>query len=108
MGTIARVRWQAKDGSSTIAKYVAELSFFLLDDAISGKITETNKKFTYSVKIDAYETGSASPVPFRLYEEEYKSLPEALAFFKSLSGATHAEPYEGHNQNFLCTALYDK
>lgn len=107
MGAIARVKWQAKSDSSTITKYVAELSFLLLNDAISGNITETNEKFIYSVKIDAYETGSASPVPFRLYEEKYKSLPEALAFFKSLSGATHAVPYEGHNQHFLCTGLYD-
>jgi len=110
MGAIARNKWQAKDNYGVTFKYIAELSFERSDNVILGqeKNKEDNSEFIYFVRIQAYEIGTPSSDSFCLYKDEYKTLPEALAFFKNLGRATRAVPYEDSDKDFFCVNLYGK
>jgi len=111
MGTFARVKWQAKGDFNAPVKYIAELSFERIDrgsDDQKTKAEHNNKNFRYFVKIDACHSTPEGLTEFRLYEDEYVTLPDALAFFKNLGRATRAVPYDGYDDSFFRDGLYDK
>jgi len=110
MGAIARNKWQAKDNHGVTFKYIAELYFEHSDNAMPEQEAnkEGNSDFIYFVRIQAYQLGTPSSDSFCLYKDEYKTLPEALAFFKNLGRATRAVPYEDTEENFFCVNLYGK
>lgn len=104
MGVIARVKWSTYKGSQVV-KLLAELNFTAIDIPAPGLISSSNEKYRYYVIVKAYEVGSASPKALELFTEHYKTLPEALSFFKDLVSATGAEPFKGDENRHLSMAI---